>query len=383
MNIRKLCPSFLFPLLQRLAALPDIALFTYYKLTVRKDPLGVLLVSPSRSELSGNHAFIAKALENSEFHLSTLLEHDGTSRACRMKKLAQNAMIILDDYTKFIYPLPFAKSTKVIQVWHSTGAFKRMGFARMGRPGSTKKGSLTHRNYTHVTVSSQGVVPAFCEAFGLPKERIYPIGVPRTDLFFDPREQERLLTEFYDRYPQLIGKKLVLFAPTFRGDTRMDAHYPKEWFDPAALVDALPEDYVLGIKLHPFIAQTMSVPPAYKDRIIDFSKEREINHLLFPAYCLITDYSSVIFEYALLNKPIIFYLPDLAEYDRDRSFFYDFETYVYGPCCQSAQQLPDAVLKGESCAEKRKDFFETFLSACDGQSTKRFVDCILRENKPC
>ena len=382
MNIRSLCPSFMFPFLQRLAALPDILLFTYYKMTRKADPMGVLLVSPSRTEISGNHAFIAKALEGSEFTLSTLLENDGTTRAGAMKKLAQNGIILLDDYTKPIYPLTFAKSTKVIQVWHSTGAFKRMGFARMGRRGSTKKGSLTHRNYTHVIVSSKGVVPAFCEAFGLPEDRIYPIGVPRTDLFFDENEKQRLTEEFYARHPNLLGKKLVLFAPTFRGDTRRDAHYPDAWFDPAALISQLPDDYVLGIKLHPFITKPMAIPKEVAHRVIDLSGEREINHLLFPAHLLITDYSSVIFEYALLNKPIVFYLPDLAQYDRDRSFFYDFETYVYGPCCQSFERLPKAIIEATPCTEQRKAFFETFLSACDGKATKRFVDCILREEQP-
>ncbi len=378
MNFRTLCPSFMFPFLQRAAALPSLLLFAFYKLTGRTDPKGVLLVSSSRSELSGNHAFLAKELENTEFHLSTLLENDGTTLAGRMKKLARNGIIILDDYTKFIYPIPFGKSTKVIQVWHSTGAFKRMGFARMGRPGSTKKGSLTHRNYTHVIVSSQGVVPAFCEAFGLPNEKIFPIGVPRTDLFFDKKTIDTITCDFYKEYPALKDKKLVLFAPTFRGDTRDDAHYPQKWFDPLAFVDALPEDYVLGIKLHPFITEKMAIPSEYTHRIVDFSHHREINHLLFPAHCLITDYSSVIFEYAFLNKPIVFYLPDLAEYDRDRSFFFDFDTYVYGTRCEHANQLPHAVQQASANIGLQKAFFEKFLSACDGNATKRLV-ALLRE----
>ncbi len=383
MNWRKLCPSFLFPTVQRLAALPDILLFTYYRMIGKADPKGVLLVSPSRSQLSGNHAFLAKALEGSEFTVDTILEFDGSSRADRMKKLAQNGNIVVDDYAKFLYPLPFAKTTKVIQVWHSTGAFKRMGFARMGRPGSTKKGSLTHRNYTHVTVSSPGVIPAFCEAFGLDAERIYPIGVPRTDLFFDQEQKQAIVTDFYRQYPQLQNKKLILFAPTFRGDTRTDAHYPENWFNPAAFVDALPEDYVLGIKLHPFITKPMAVPAGYEHRIVDFSQYREINPLLFVAHTLITDYSSVIFEYAFLQKPIVFYLPDLAEYDRDRSFFFRFETYIYGSRCQTQDQLPQAILHPQNIPLQRKAFFEQFLSSCDGNSTKRLIDMILRGNNPC
>ena len=379
MNLRKLCPNFLFPLIQRFAALPDIALFSFYKLIYKPDPKGVLTVSPSRNSLSGNHAFIAKELENSEFTLTHLFEEDCNNRKKRLKALALNRNIILDDYTKFIYPLTFPKSTKLIQVWHSTGAFKRMGFARMGKSGSTLPTSLTHRNYTHVIVSSEGVVNNFCEAFGLKPQKIYPIGVPRTDMFWDEEEKENIRKDFYEKFPHLKDKKIILFAPTFRGDTREKAHYPKEWFIPENFIKELPEDYVLGLKYHPFINNEIRIPDNLKDRIINLSNYREINNLLLVTDTLITDYSSVIFEYAFLNKPIIFYLPDLKEYDRDRSFFYDFSEYLYGTACYKKEDLPTCVLNPESVPLKRDIFFKKFLNSCDGNSTKRFVDEILRK----
>ncbi len=378
MSLRSLCPSFLYPLLQKGRALPDLIRFARYKKRYTPNPKGIVMISPSRRELSGNFAFIANALQDSEFTLTLLCEGDGKSRDQQLKILAQNGIVLLDDHTPWIYPLTFANTTKVVQVWHSTGAFKRMGFARMGRRGSTKPHSLTHRNYTHVIVSAKSVVPAFCEAFGLTEDKIYPIGVPRTDLFFDAETIQQMTEAFYQEYPRLQGKKLVLFAPTFRGDTRGDAHYPKEWFDPAAFLDALPEDYVLGLKLHPFIEEKMPIPAGYEHRIIDFSHLREINPLLFVTHTLITDYSSVIFEYALLNKPIVFYLPDLAQYDRDRSFFYDFETYVYGARCHEKSELPAAVLNPQEGLQNRDLFMERFLGSCDGASTRRFVDGILR-----
>lgn len=380
MNLRSLCPSFLYPVLQRTKALPNLIRFAYYKRKYTPNPKGIVMISPSRKDLSGNFAFIANALQNTEFSVTLLTEGDGRNRNERLRLLAQNGIVLLDDHTPWIYPLTFPKTTKVVQVWHSTGAFKRMGFARMGRRGSTKRHSLTHRNYTHVIVSSRSVVPAFCEAFGLGEDKIYPLGVPRTDLFFDAHTIDTITNDFYKEYPQLQGKKLVLFAPTFRGDTRGDAHYPHSWFDPAALVDALPDDYVLGLKLHPFITQKMPIPAGYEHRIFDFSDQREINPLLFVTHTLITDYSSVIFEYAFLNKPIIFYLPDLYEYDRDRSFFYDFETYVYGAKCQQKEDLPSAIMQPQAQLSEREAFMERFLGSCDGQSTKRFVDCILRGN---
>ena len=123
----------------------------------------------------------------------------------------------------------------------------------------------------------------------------------------------------------------------------------------------------------------MHIPDSVSHRVIDLSDEREINQLLLVTDTLITDYSSVIFEYAFLKKPIVFYLPDLAEYDRDRSFFYDFSEYLYGTACYSKEDLPNAVIRPQEIPLKREQFFEKFLGACDGNSTQRFINEILRK----
>lgn len=379
MNFRKYCPKFVFPFLQRAAALPDIIMFSVYKRKYSQNPLGVLTVSPTRKSVSGNLEYISRALAGSEFTVSHLNGDDCLKRKKRLKALAENKFILLDDYTRFIYPLKFKKGTRLVQVWHSTGAFKRMGFARMGRSGSTLPTSLTHRNYTHVIVSSPSVAECFCEAFGVTQDKIYPIGIPRTDLFFNGDAKREMISEFYRKYPMLRGKRLVLFAPTFRGDTKEKAYYPREWFDPAELISRLPEDYALGIKLHPFIKEKIGIPQELCDRVFDFSSEREINPLLLVTDTLITDYSSVIFEYALLDKNIVFYLPDLSEYDRDRSFFYDISEYIYGTVCKSRDGLSEAVSEPRSIPFKKEEFFNRFLQSCDGNSTERFVNEILRK----
>lgn len=211
------------------------------------------------------------------------------------------------------------------------------------------------------------------------RDKIYPIGIPRTDLFFNGDAKREMISEFYRKYPMLRGKRLVLFAPTFRGDTKEKAYYPREWFDPAELISRLPEDYALGIKLHPFIKEKIGIPQELCDRVFDFSSEREINPLLLVTDTLITDYSSVIFEYALLDKNIVFYLPDLSEYDRDRSFFYDISEYIYGTVCRSRDGLSEAVSEPRSIPFKKEEFFNRFLQSCDGNSTERFVNEILRK----
>lgn len=340
----------------------------------------VLLFSVSRSELSGNLLYIRQVIPD-RYTVDTVLEGDGTTRRQLLRKMAAAKYIILDDYTKLVYPLKMRKEARLIQVWHSTGAFKRMGFARMGRKGSTISTSLTHRNYTDVIVSSEGVTENFQEAFGVPAERIHPIGVPRTDAFFDEAGIREKKDALYEQYPHLKGKKLVMFAPTFRGETRQDAHYPKEFFDVSKFVEHLGEEYILGLKLHPFITDAFAIPESCRERVIDFSHHREINDLLLITDVLITDYSSVIFEYAFLKKPLIFYVPDLAQYVSDRDFFYPFEEYTYGQVVTDQNDLAQAVRRARFNEGRYEEFYRKFLGACDGHASVRFVKTILEENE--
>lgn len=377
MNIRELCPGWLFPILQRVRSIRTILQFEYDKIKIPMESNKILLFSVSRSELSGNLLYVEQAIDKSRYNVDVVLEHDGTSKRQLLKKMAAAGYIIIDDYTKMIYPLRMRKDAKLIQVWHSTGAFKRMGFARMGRKGSTIPTSLTHRNYTDVIVSSEGVVENFEEAFGVTKDKIHPIGVPRTDLFFDKEKIERKRQELLERYPILKDKKLLMFAPTFRGETRQEAHYPAEYLNIEEFVTDLSEEYLLGIKLHPFIEQPMQIPENLRERVIDFSDYREINDLLFVTDILITDYSSVIFEYAFLKRPVIFYVPDLKEYTNDRDFFYPFETYTYGPVATSQEELSRAVKEASFDERGYQEFYAKFLGACDGQASKRFAETIL------
>ena len=377
MNVRELCPGFLFPILQKARSIKTIIAFYKYKRQIPMEENRILLFSVSREDLSGNLLYVERQIPKDKYQVDVVLENDGTSRDELLRKMAAAKYIIIDDYTKMIYPLTMRKDAKLIQVWHSTGAFKRMGFARMGRKGSTIRTSLTHKNYTDVIVSAEGVVADFEEAFGVSKACIRPIGVPRTDVFFDKQYCDSKREELYNLYPMLRGKKLVMFAPTFRGETREEAHYPEAYMALDRFAEALGDAYVIGVKLHPFITQKMEIPKGYEHRIVDFSDYREINDLLFITDVLITDYSSVIFEYAFLKKPLVFYVPDLEEYTSDRDFFYPFETYTYGAVARTQESLFEAVKTARFDEEKLTTFYEKFLGACDGHSSQRFVKEIL------
>ena len=214
----------------------------------------------------------------------------------------------------------------------------------------------------------------------MPIENVHATGIPRTDIFFDDKYIANTKERMYKKYPCLKGKKVIMFAPTFRGNGQNSAHYNFDWIDFSDLQEALDGEYQFIIKLHPFIKNTDSVP---KDNafFLDLTAEREINDLLFITDILITDYSSVIFEASLLNINTIFYVPDLVEYTESRDFYYPFDRYTFGKIAENMDDLIEAIKHPENDIDKLNEFKKHFCEACDGQATKRFVKDLFLEER--
>lgn len=379
--LKQLCPATVFRALQRFAnreARSYYARFSAKGIIENK----IVFLAPTRDALSGNLLFIWRALEGAPFEKVALFEKDCDNLEQVMQHVATAHYVIADDFVRFMYALSLHPKQKFIQVWHSAGAFKRMGFARMGREGSTQRGSLTHRNYTDVVVSSEGVVGDFAQAFGVDRAKVHPFGVARSDIFFDETYCRNTREELRAHYGISPSQKVVLFAPTYRGNDAHSAYYPASYMNLDAFANGLGEEVVLVVKYHPFIKERPIFTEDEGHRIIDLSRHREINDVLLMSDVLITDYSSVIFEYALLNKPLVFYTPDSAEYVKKRDFFYDFSTYCYGPVEQTqdelTQRITEVLAHGEEVSVFQRDvFIKKFMGACDGHATKRFIEKIL------
>ena len=148
-----------------------------------------------------------------------------------------------------------------------------------------------------------------------------------------------MLTQRYDNESNSQQKKVIIFAPTFRGNGQKSAHYNFEWFDLKKFSETFNKDYVCIFKLHPFIKNKPDYDIENDPFYIDLTSEREINDLLFVTDILITDYSSVIFEYSFFKKPVIFFTPDLEEYKNSRDFYYPLEKYTYGEVAKNFDEL--------------------------------------------
>ena len=190
-------------------------------------------------------------------------------------------------------------------------------------------------------------------------------------------EMEKIKARLYEKYSNLKNKRVILFAPTFRGSGRKSAHYPKEYINLEKIYQNLQENDVFIIKMHPFIKNKIVIKEEYQDKMMNLTDYGDINDLLLITDVLITDYSSVIFEYSFMERPIIFYVPDLEEYNNSRSFYYDYSEYIYGSVAKTQEELLNAIENPKLDIEKQKKFKEKFLNQCDGKSTQRFVEQLI------
>jgi CDP-ribitol ribitolphosphotransferase len=295
----------------------------------------------------------------------------------RSYRVASSRLVIVDDYFFPIYPVKKRPGVTIVQVWHACGAFKRFGRATLeaewGADQIFLKWVPIHSNYDLTLVSSASIAPIYAEAFGQPVETISAaFGIPRTDaLLPSPRRDadERAVRE---RLGLRDGRTTILYAPTFRGADLKGAAAP-ELLDIAALHRALGGEYRLIVRLHPFVKSAMRIPPEVGDFVVDASAEPDANEVMLAGDILVSDYSSIIFEYALLNRPMAFLAPDLAAYERERGFFFDYRTGVPGPVLEETEQLARWIQAKQFDLQRVRAFAAASFDVMDGRATERFV----------
>src|SRR5699024_9335766 len=345
----------------------------------------ISIASDSRNDLSGNLYFVYEELYQRNLDIKIKLELN--ERIDKKKTLFQllssayhfatSKIILLDDFYPVIYPLNIRKKSDLIQIWHAAGAFKTFGFSRTGRPGGPSPRSRNHRNYTKATVSSEGVREHYAEGFGISGDRVYPTGVPRADIFFDEEYKRYVRETLVEKYPFLRDKKVILFAPTFRGNGQGSAYFPFNKIDFKELYENLSDEYVFLFKIHPFVNNELSIPYQYRNFFYDFSDFREINDLLLVTDLLITDYSSVCFEFALLNKPMLFFAFDVEEYIRTRDFYYNYFDFIPGPLVRSTKEIVDVINAEQFEMEKIPPFVDYFFNGTLGHASENVVDEVI------
>lgn len=288
------------------------------------------------------------------------------------------------------YPYMFKKKNQVyLQTWHGT-PLKRLGhdinvnekttFYRSGLNSAEMKKTYDNdvEKYDYMISPNQFSTDIFQSAFRIPKDKLIETGYPRNDILHNLDFSD--IIKLKEKYKIPFHKKVILYAPTWRDNTyNKNGYTMKLQVDFNLWKEILGEDYVVLYKPHYLIVDEIKIRYELRDFIYEIDPKSDINELYLLSEILITDYSSVFFDYAILEKPIYFYMYDLEEYKNElRGFYLD----VY-------KELPGKIYKNENtllCDIKNKifdynklyAFNKVFNTLHDGNATKRVINVIMQ-----
>lgn len=292
-------------------------------------------------------------------------------------QLARAQIILMDNIF-----LPYAyisrrKASKVIQLWHGTGTIKKFGQdVNTGKLKCLEQ--RANNNISHLIVNSEELKKTYGGAFGIDESRIFPIGLPKTDELINrldriKKDKTNPDKEYiYNKYHISKEIKLVLYAPTFR-DNEVDN--PKVSVQLKELIKNLPDGYELGLRLHPHVAE--NIRGLLEKGVHQLSFEEDVNRVLLASNILITDYSSIVFEYCLMRCPMIFYPYDLDDFQsKGRGFYHTYESYVPGPIAYTGKEVCDLIKENNFDYGKIDKFIEDNYQHLDGKATERLLNLI-------
>ncbi|MGG1848273.1 CDP-glycerol glycerophosphotransferase family protein [Bacillus wiedmannii] len=293
--------------------------------------------------------------------------------------LSTSKYVVIDNYFGSLAKVNFKKGVQCIQIWHAAGAIKKFGVLAP----SFNKRSLraqkrffdVYKNFHKIVVGSDALANIYKDAFVLSDNRILKTGIPRTDLFFYEQRKQENKESILLINPSLKGKKIILYAPTFRDKELVDFDLH---LDIDMMYKALKDEYIILIKLHPAVRNKLNHQDKYKDFVYDYSLYPNINDLFLVTDILITDYSSVPFEFCLLNKPMVFFPYDLKKYAKKRGIIGDYKRNVPGPVVYNTNELIDVITKGSFDTEVLTEFKLKWNQYSQGNSSEKLVNYLFK-----
>lgn len=266
------------------------------------------------------------------------------------------------------------KGQLVINTWHGGGAFKRTGIHENAKLGAWIEKRI--RNYINLFVSSSQIFTQSNIVEGMQYQgEILPCGMPRNDLFFSPEAVDCFSATIRRQYG--LGDTLcVLFAPTFRGkgDDKINILPPL-----TEVADILRQktgrDVAILVRKHRRDKNHYDIPGV----TVDVSNYPDPQELLCCADILITDYSSTMWDFALLGRPCFLFIPDLDEYDRNRGFFTPVEEWPGILCHNEAELLRELnMLDFERSRRIAEKYLANAYSYENGHAAETLANYIFR-----
>ncbi|WP_017548135.1 CDP-glycerol glycerophosphotransferase family protein [Salinicoccus carnicancri] len=279
--------------------------------------------------------------------------------------------------------IPKPHGTTYLQTWHGT-PLKKLGtdIETVHMPGTDTRSY--RRNFTkeaskwdYLISPNRYSSDIFRRAFGFGGEML-ETGYPRNDFLFSASDAGTT-----DNIKKVLGlptdRKIILYAPTWRDDSfhgrgryRFDLQ-----FDVEKMQRELGGEYIIILRMHYLVSENLDIKQ-YNGFLYDFSKHGDIRDLYVISDMLVTDYSSVFFDYANLRRPMIFYTYDIDQYrDKLRGFYFDFERLAPGPLVQTTDALIREIKHPDTDRFETGEFRERFTSLEDGNASQRVMEDVV------
>jgi CDP-glycerol glycerophosphotransferase len=275
------------------------------------------------------------------------------------------------------------KGNIILQTWHGT-PLKKLVFDMDDITSASPK--YKQQVYKQSRAWDYLISPnAFCsETFPrcfMYENKLLETGYPRNDIMH-AKDKDKIAVGIRTKLGIPLDKKTILYAPTWRDDEFYGkGQYKFELqLDLKRMQEYLGDQYVILLRTHYFIADSLDVS-SYNGFAYNLSKYDDISELYLISDILITDYSSVFFDYANLKRPMLFYTYDLEKYrDILRGFYLDIEKEVPGPLLYTTEDVINAVQNIDEVACKYKqryeDFYHRFCDWEDGHATEKVVKSV-------
>lgn len=274
-----------------------------------------------------------------------------------------SSLVILD-YNNYVVSKFKRNGVRVLQLWHASGAIKKFG-------NEINRDYLI-KNYDYVIANAETFRQSYAQAFGVKTEQVIVTGIPETDCLYKQEYHKQNREKMLKKFPILEGKKVILYAPTFRG--RLITGFKDVYMNVDKVQELLGNDYVIMYKMHPLLRNyEISQNPN-----IICSNEEELYALFSVTDFLISDYSALIFDFSTLERPMLFFAPDVQTYKMETGFFLDYDKEMPGPICMSEEKIVEAIKNNDFDKETISKFNKKYHAYFDGESLNRVLRLINR-----
>lgn len=281
-----------------------------------------------------------------------------------MYHLATASVCVLDSYWPAACILKHKPELTIIQIWHALGKIKQSGYQTLGKSGG--RGRLVadelcmHRNYDYIIAGGESWNPFYCASFDTTEDKLLNYGLPRIDYLLATEEDNR--ERIYKLYPEFKNKTVLLYAPTFRRGIEFNWQQLRDCYDPSR--------FILVVKGHP------NQPISSDSSDVYTCDEFKSTELLSVCDYLITDYSAIAVEGAILNRKTLYYVFDYDEYNSTNGTNINLFDEMPGCVFRDAESLIqslDAPYRQDSLDNCRKKFLPAEL----GTSTEKITELII------